>query len=105
VSDLVEHAKSELARIGEDQDTIDSIVQVVHAFAESGQSGASTPMALAYLDRLLRFQPLSELTSDPAEWIDRTDVTGHPMWQSARDPRAFSPDGGKTWWLVPNTAA
>ncbi len=97
---LVDHARHELALIGEDQDTADGIVKVIQAFADCDHAGYSAPMAIDYLDRLLRQQPLSPLTSDASEWVDRTDVSGYPLWQSTRDPRAFSEDGGKTWDLV-----
>lgn len=97
---LVEHAKAELARINEDQNTINGILKVVQAFADGGHSGGSAPMAIDYLEKLLRFEPLSPLTSDPAEWIDRSDISGYPIWQSSRDPRAFSYDGGKTWGYI-----
>jgi hypothetical protein len=97
---LVAHAKRELALIGEDQDTIDGIVKVVQAFADCGHSGGSAPMAIDYLERLLRFEPLSPLTSDATEWVDRTEMSGYPIWQSTRDPRAFSEDGGRTWTFL-----
>jgi len=97
---LVEHARRELTLFGEDPETIDAIVSVVQAFADTGSSGGSAPYIIAYLEKLLRFEPLTPLTSDPAEWIDRSDISGYPIWQSSRDGRAMSEDGGKTYWLV-----
>ena len=50
--------------------------------------------------RLMRYEPLTPLTDDPAEWwLHAGDGTaGHPdLWQSRRDPAAFSNDGGKTY--------
>lgn len=100
-SNLVNHARRELALIGEDEWTIDGLCKVVAAFAEMGHSGGSAPFAIAYLERLLRFEPLTPLTDDPAEWIDRArEMGGDPFWQSTRDPRAMSTDGGKTYTLV-----
>lgn len=97
---LVEHAKRELSLIKEDQELIDNLVAVVDEFAEFGHSGGSAPFAISYLERLLRFEPLSPLTSNPNEWLDRSEMSGTPMWQSVRDSRAFSKDGGKTWTLL-----
>lgn len=94
------HARRELAILGEDQDVIDGIASVVQAFASCGHSGGSAPYAIAYLEKLLRFQALTPLTDNPDEWIDRTEISGTPMWQSARDPRAISLDGGKTYQLT-----
>lgn len=98
---LVEHARRELTLFGEDPETINAIVSVVQAFADTGPSGGSAPSIIAYLEKLLRFEPLTPLTNNSAEWTDRTELmNAHPFWQSTRDPRAFSEDGGKTYYLI-----
>lgn len=97
---LVEHARRELKLFGEDKDTTDKVVSVVQAFADTGQSGGSAPFFLAYLEKLLRFEPLTPLTNDPTEWEDRSEMSSYPIWQSVRHPAAFSEDGGKTYWLL-----
>ncbi|MET9055239.1 hypothetical protein ABZW50_29240 [Streptomyces bacillaris] len=101
-SNLVAHARRELRILGEDRDTIRGLCKVVQAFADMGHSGGSAPHAIAYLERLLRFQPLTDLTDDPAEWIDRyaEGMTSAPLWQSNRNSEAFSTDGGKTYYLL-----
>jgi hypothetical protein len=33
--------------------------------------------------------------------MDRSDVMGEAIWQSTRNPAAFSRDGGKTWEETP----
>ncbi|WP_329047075.1 hypothetical protein [Streptomyces sp. NBC_01422] len=101
-SKLVAHARRELCILGEDRDTIRGLCKVVQAFADMGHSGGSAPYAIAYLERLLRFQPLTDLTDDPAEWIDRhaEGMTPTPLWQSQRNSEAFSTDGGKTYYLL-----
>jgi hypothetical protein len=101
-SNLVTHARRELRIVGEDQDVIDGLSRVVQAFADMGHSGGSAHFAALYLDKLLRYQPLSELTDDPGEWIDRhaEGLTTEPLWQSNRNPEAFSTDGGKTYYLL-----
>lgn len=96
---LVDHAKRELSLINEDADTVAGVVKVVEAFASCGHSGGSAPVAISYLERLLRFQPLSPLTADPDEWEDRTEMSGTPLWQSKRNPEAFSTNGGGTYYL------
>lgn len=100
MSNLVEHAKRELALIGEDQEVIDWMVSVVAKYAEFGHSGGSHSICLPRLTALLNFDNLSELTDDPAEWIDRTAESGCPFWQNSRNSRAFSEDGGKTYTFV-----
>ncbi len=101
-SNLVAHARRELRIIGEDPETIRGLCNVVKAFADMGHSGSSAHFASLYLDKLLRYQPLSELTDDPAEWIDRhaQGMTTSPLWQSERNPEAMSTDGGKTYYLL-----
>jgi hypothetical protein len=101
MSNLVDHARRELALIGEDEWLTDGLCKVIAAFAEMGHSGFSAAHSVAVLEKLLRYEPLSPLTDDPAEWIDRArEMGGEPFWQSARDPRAMSRDGGKTYTLV-----
>jgi hypothetical protein len=100
VSNLVDHAKRELALIGEDQDVVDWMVSVVAKYAEYGHSGGSHSICLPRLTQLLNFEPLAPLTDDPAEWVDRSEISGTPLWQSVRDGRAMSTDGGKTYTLV-----
>lgn len=101
-SNLVAHARRELRLIGEDDDTVRGLCRVVQAFADMGHSGGSAHFASLYLDKLLRYQPLSELTDDPAEWIDRhaEGLVPTPFWQSKRNPEAMSTDGGKTYYLI-----
>lgn len=101
-SNLVAHARRELRIIGEDQFVTDGLCKVVQAFADMGHSGGSAHFASLYLDKLLRYQPLSELTDEPSEWTDRyaEGMTSSPLWQSERNPEAFSHDGGKTYYLL-----
>lgn len=99
-SNLESHARAELGRIGEEPGIIDWYLDVVRAFSSAGHSGGSAMVSIAVLERLLRFEPLSDLTDDPDEWIDRTEISGTPMWQNRRDGRAMSHDGGQTYYLV-----
>jgi hypothetical protein len=100
--ELVEHARRELALRGEtDQAFVDSIIAAVRGFCSyPGHSGASAAIAAEYVHDLLRWRTLTSLTRDPAEWIDRTEISGRPLWQNNRDPRAMSEDGGRTYWIT-----
>lgn len=99
---LVEHARTELRRIGEDQDVIDWYLDVIRSFASFGHSGGSAAFTTVVLERLLRFQPLSPLTDDPDEWMDVSGfmADGTQVWQNRRDGRMFSTDGGRTYTSV-----
>ena len=103
MSNLATHARRELelsVQYAEDPAYSESIISAIDAFASYDHSGASASIARDQLDRLLNFENLAPLTSDPAEWIDRTTETGRPFWQNSRNSKAFSEDGGKTWWLL-----
>jgi hypothetical protein len=98
---LEEHARRELKLCGQyDEDPVysESIIRAVRAFASYGHSGGSASIAREQLHALLAFKTLSPITSDPEEWIDQSEASGVPMWQSRRDPTFFSKDGGKTWY-------
>jgi hypothetical protein len=84
----------------EDPEYSESIIKAVEAFASYGHSGGSAMVAREQLHALLGFKPLSPLTSDPAEWEDRSEISGTPLWQNKRDPAMFSTDGGKTHYSL-----
>lgn len=103
MSKLVEHAIRELDLCGqtaEDPEYSQSIVDAVAAFASYGHSGGSAMEAREQLYRLLNFDNLSPLTDDPEEWTDRGKLSSRPLWQNNRNSKAFSEDGGKTYWLL-----
>lgn len=106
MSNLVEHARRELALCGqaeEDPAYADSIVRAVEAFASyGGHSGGSAAIATQQLAALLRFENLAPLTDDPAEWQDQSAESGYPIWQNVRNPAVFSEDGGRTYYDVNN---
>lgn len=107
-SGLLAHAKRELDLIGmthnpDGQDRLgrDGVLELIHLFSTQGHSGSSALWMLETVERLLRYEPLSPLTDDPAEWMDVAD----DLWQSRRKPDAFSCDGGKTYYLVDDKIA
>jgi hypothetical protein len=103
---LVEHARRELERIGEEPGTVDWYCRVIAEFASFGHSGGSAMVTIPVLNALLQFKPLSPLTDDPAEWRDISQYQGgKPGWQSIRHSQAFSADGGRTYWLLDELGA
>ena len=95
-SQLVAHARRELALLETDPWMIEGVVKVIKTFAEMGQSGGSAEWAIWAINELLRFNNLTPLTNDPAEWMD----VGPNVWQSKRNSEAFSNDGGVTHYLL-----
>lgn len=96
-SNLVRHAIAELDRIGEtsyeEPSMRKAVLDIVRTFADQGHSGSSAAYCVAVVEKLLRFQPLSPITNDPAEWVQHDD----DLWQNTRDGECFSQDGGKTY--------
>jgi hypothetical protein len=101
MSSLVEHARRELDIIGGDLLLNEVLVKAVEVFASYGHSGGSAAWAIPALNKLLQFQNLSELTNDPTEWNE----VGEWVWQSIRNPEAFSKDGGFTYYLLSEGAS
>jgi len=102
-NNLVEHARRELEGIGEEPDVIESYLKVIQAFADMQHSGSSAYMAIGVIYDLLQFKNISTLTDDPDDWLHHTEeIWGAPggIWQSRRNPEAFSEDGGKTYTLL-----
>ncbi len=102
---LVEYARRELELAGlfdEDSDYNgmigESALDIIRVFAKQGHSGGSAAITIAVIEKLMRYKPLTLLTSKPDEWFDVSEASGKPMWQSKRQPSVFSANGGKTWY-------
>lgn len=103
MGNLVVHARRELELTREDPEFIEGIIKVIEAFSEMGHLGSSASVAIPVIMELLQFKNLSPLTDDPEEWVHHDqDVWGEPggIWQSRRNPEAFSKDGGSLYYLL-----
>ncbi len=102
MSAMVAFAKEELALLRGDeqcemQDAIDeNVVKIVEAFASGGHSGSTAAYTLGLVERLLRFDPITPLTGDDAEWMDVSEMSGQPMWQNRRCSHVFK-DETRAW--------
>lgn len=107
-SNLVQHAMNELNRAGigdEDADyggdLYDAVLELVTLFASQGHSGGSAYAVIEMFSKLARFEPLTDITSDPDEWTYvHDDEDGKPQYQNKRRSSSFSRDGGKTWYDI-----
>lgn len=103
MGNLVEHAKRELELLGEDEWTITNYIKMIEVFSEMGHSGGSASVFIPTLNALLQYENLTPLTDDEDEWTyhgpDLWNGT-EGIWQSRRNPVAFSHDEGKTYWFV-----
>ena len=110
MSNLTAHAKRELELAGLfDKDSDyggmigEAVLELVGVFAKQGHSGCSAGMVLHLFNEVASFKPLTELTDNPDEWMDVSEVSGMAegeMFQSRRRPDAFSKDKLKTYYLV-----
>lgn len=93
---LVSHARRELHLIGESDEVIEAYVAVIKAFINMRHSGASADVAIRTITKLFKFENLTPLYDIPNHWNE----VGEGVWQSARNPEAFSEDGGVTFYLL-----
>lgn len=103
---LIDHATAEIKRAGLDAPDADydgmigkAVLELVEVFSRQGHSGMSAQMTISLFAEVAQFHALTPLTDDPAEWNDVSEASG-PMWQSRRNPEAFSQDGGQTYRLL-----
>ena len=123
MSNSVEYAKSELARISKDKDGMQSainknILDIVELFASQEHSGLTASYVMSAIDRLLQFKPLTPLTGEDDEWTEIMSENGKKTFQNNRCYEVFkttdtqgnlleahdiegivvSDDGGITWF-------
>ncbi len=101
---LLDHAWRELRLSGtaqRDPELAAAVMTIVGVAAGLMRADAADPVDLAEpVARLLRNETLTPLSRDPGEWDDRSGPTGRALWQNRRNPKAFSEDGGRTYFLV-----
>jgi len=86
---LGSHAIAELAYQDVDETTAGDLTAIIGYFA--GFSDEDRPQYIEWVLKLLKFEVLSPLTDDPAEWAMRDDyIPGQQIWQSNRWPDAWS---------------
>lgn len=93
MSNLQEHAKAELARIGLTPDAKDgldramyqNIMSVIILFSGQGHSGGTAGYAINILSHLMSYEPITPLTGEDDEWLEMDEaVAGRKMWQNIR---------------------
>lgn len=99
------HRELELAGLfGPDADydgmTGKCVMDLVKLFGSQGHSGMSAMLVSELFSRLVDGEALTPLTNNPDEWMDRSDVSGVPLWQNNRNSKAFSSNGGTTYWVL-----
>jgi hypothetical protein len=109
MSNLVEHAKRELQEAGlfdKSDDGLyggmiaEDVMELIEKFSEQGHSGGSAQIVSDLFNRLSRFGILNPMKNpmETGEYIDHSEISSGPMFQSTRKSTVFSADGGKTWY-------
>lgn len=122
-NNLVLHAERELNKLveickKENEDTElqeimnKDILDVVEIFSNQGHSGFSASYAINMINKLLKYEPITALTGEDAEWT-KLDYTDEVCYQNKRCSRVFkdangqaydiegkifSDNGGKSWY-------
>jgi|SRR5690349_5064726 len=94
---IIESARSELAQsnFGEEDSAV--IIDIMERFFAQWDSGGAVSVMIPVMDRLLRGLPLSALTGDTGEWIDRSEYGPEPAWQNIRCGTVFKTADGKIY--------
>lgn len=85
-SNLMDHARRELAMMGEEEWIVDHYLDTVRLIAGQGHSGFSMEVFWSVLSQLIRFNNLTPLTRNPDEWQE----TSYGSWQNKRNSSVFS---------------
>lgn len=106
---LADHAERELRLAGLFSSDSDyggmlgtAVMDLIRAMEGQGHSGFSARLAVEIFEKLTRYEPLTPLSDNPAEWVyhDAEMFPPRGIWQSVRNPSAFSEDGGKTYYTL-----
>lgn len=116
MSNLLEHAEKEFEFAGwkKKNDSMqnmvmDNIRELLTVFSKQGHSGSSAPYVINLFKELAGFKIITPLTGKDDEWIEISDGLfqnkryGRVFKENGKayfiDGKAFSDDGGKTFWV------
>lgn len=76
------------------------VLELVKVFAAQGHSGMSASYAIALFRTVASYGMLNSLKHpmETGEYVDRSEISQGPCFQSTRKSTIFSEDGGKTWY-------
>ena len=87
---IMDHARAELERANIDAEDQIVMLGIIQHFLRQWDSGGSAAVMVEVFNRLISGQPLSPLTGEESEWLDRSDINdGKPIWQNARCSSVF----------------
>lgn len=115
-SRLIEHARAELERVKLfDKDSFyggelgNAVLDLIKLFSTQNHSGNSAHIVSRLFNELASYRPLTPLTGEPEEWVDRGNGFQNKRMSSVFkdeehskaywiDGKKFSDDGGESWF-------
>lgn len=94
---MIIHANTEMALMSLDTDMQACYLQAIQGFANLNLG----PIDIEQLTLLLNMENIMALTNSPDEW---TQLGTANMWQNTRNAKAFSTDGGNTYYILDGNA-
>ena len=98
MSNLIDHARAELAAIGIQPQpgkpiiqkmVSEDVLELLEVFSKQGHSGSSAPYIAGLFHKLAMFEPLGPLTGADSEWVE----VGEGVFQNARCSHVFKENG------------
>lgn len=94
MSNLLEHAKRELALAKMDESLYEDllpklVLELIETFANQGHTGMSAPITISLFTDLASYKPLTPLTGADDEWTD----VGDGLLQNIRASHVFKENG------------
>ena len=73
-----------------------NVLELLKAFADQGHSGMSAPYVIGVFEKLAKFEPLTPLTGEDAEWME----VGEGIFQNIRYGSVFKEGkDGEAYWI------
>jgi hypothetical protein len=99
-SPLDEHVERELALLDLPEQTKVNMRIILSLYSAYGYFGRTEHEVPEKIMSLVKFKNLSPLTDDPEEW----EQMQAGLWKNKRNGRAFSQNGGKTFYYLSGQA-
>lgn len=98
---LLSHAEREMQLAWPDAEPMQDMVkanvlELLKAFEDQGHSGMSAPYVIDVFEKLAKFEPLTPLTGEDAEWME----VGEGIFQNIRCGAVFKEGkDGEAYWI------
>lgn len=97
-----ELANSEMEKAGLSKSQRDFYNEIVSSFLSFDHGNETAQTRIHMIAALINRQAITPLTDNADDWVNISDTTNGQgnLWRSKRDSRAFSHDGGTTYFYT-----